>query len=246
MNRLVLCVLLIAFAGPASADDQPAPLPIAVRTANANYEAAKKKAQEEYQNKLKLANRNYLLAIDASIKEAMRTGNLQQANRLNALKKAAQDDAAAEKAPSDTPPRAFLADLEYFDLKITGDWWGKKGLLRGFKVAINGKNYPNAIAMCPVRESHGSISFRLGGKYQLLQTGMAMDDSCAGLNKTAVTFEVLGDGKSLWKSPPVKEMKKIGECKVDIIGVDVLELRVNCPGDHDHVHAVWLEPEVLK
>ena len=34
--------------------------------------------------------------------------------------------------------------------------------------------------------------------------------------------------------------------EVDVTGVDVLELRVECPGDYTNAQAVWVEPRVLQ
>ena len=58
-------------------------------------------------------------------------------------------------------------------------------------------------------------------------------------------FQVLGDGKNLWKSKPVSASGNVQECEVDITGVDVLELRVDCAGPNTNVKAVWVEARVL-
>ncbi len=60
-----------------------------------------------------------------------------------------------------------------------------------------------------------------------------------------LTFLVLGDGKVLWKSDLVDTARSVQDCKVDVGGIDVLELRVDCPGSGVNAHAVWLDPRVL-
>jgi hypothetical protein len=56
---------------------------------------------------------------------------------------------------------------------------------------------------------------------------------------------VLGDGRLLWKSKSVDAARVVQECEVGVAGVDVLELRVDCPGSYVNAQAVWLEPRVL-
>jgi hypothetical protein len=49
----------------------------------------------------------------------------------------------------------------------------------------------------------------------------------------------------LWKSKPADESRIVQKCDVDVTVVDVLELRVDCPGDYTNVQVVWLERCVL-
>jgi hypothetical protein len=62
---------------------------------------------------------------------------------------------------------------------------------------------------------------------------------------TPLTFEVLGDGKSLWKSKAVKALKETDECLVDVSNVDVLELRIHCPGNYHAARGIWVNPQLL-
>ena len=61
----------------------------------------------------------------------------------------------------------------------------------------------------------------------------------------AAVFEVLGDGKRLWESAPVRRAGEPQQCRVAVEGVDVLELRVRAEGSYWSLHAVWLEPRLL-
>jgi hypothetical protein len=59
-----------------------------------------------------------------------------------------------------------------------------------------------------------------------------------------ITFQAYGDGKLLWSSQPTKRPEHVQDCTSDVSQVDVLELRVNCPGGLERAWAVWLDPYV--
>jgi hypothetical protein len=59
-------------------------------------------------------------------------------------------------------------------------------------------------------------------------------------------FAIHADGKLLWKSPPVKSRGKVTDFQIDVEGVDVLELSVLSEGHSHYVHAVWVEPRLIK
>ena len=63
---------------------------------------------------------------------------------------------------------------------------------------------------------------------------------------TALTFEVLGDGKSLWKSKPVAKLDMYETCELKIDKVKTLTLRVSCPGPNTFARAMWYEPILVE
>jgi len=74
---------------------------------------------------------------------------------------------------------------------------------------------------------------------------VAIDEAVGG-PLTPVTFLVLGDGKTLWTSQPVKASGQLQFCHVNVAGVEVLELRAHCPGRAEGAYAVWVEPQVTR
>jgi hypothetical protein len=90
--------------GPARAADAPAePTSPAVREAKAKYDAAVKRAESE----LAAAKAAYLEQLDAGVKAAMQAGDLDEANRVDALRKALR---AAPAATATAQPPAPAAD----------------------------------------------------------------------------------------------------------------------------------------
>jgi hypothetical protein len=158
----------------------------------------------------------------------------------------------------------YLCDMQEFHVKATEDPPGvprfaRKGNL-GYdagkppsgRILVNGKESPNGLSICPDSNTYAAAKYRLGKTAQTFLASVALNDSAggAGLNPgvgkipTALTFQVFGDGKRLWESKPVDSARNVQDCKVDIAGVAVLELRVDCPGDYTNAQAVWLEPRV--
>jgi hypothetical protein len=69
---------------------------------------------------------------------------------------------------------------------------------------------------------------RMGGE----QTGIV----------TPLTFQVIGDGRTLWESDRVLEYDKPQSFDINVSGVDILHLKVICPGWCSYARAVWLDP----
>jgi serine/threonine protein kinase len=129
------------------------------------------------------------------------------------------------------------------------DWKGYNGLGIGtvtaeephLKIIVNGVKYPLGLGMHPTNAS-SQMKFSLRGlKARRFNSLIAVNDTSSG-SESPLTFVVLGDGKTLWTSKPVQMPKTTQKCNINVSGVDVLELRVDCPGGYNGAHAVWLDP----
>jgi serine/threonine protein kinase len=160
----------------------------------------------------------------------------------------------------------YLSDMEEFEVQVIDGPPGvprfaKKGNL-GFgggeayhygRISVNGQASPNGLSMNPYENASGSVKYRLGKTAHAFLALVALDDSAGGAGlppgvgpiPTPLTFKVLGDGELLWQSQPVNIRGTVQECSVNVTGVDVLELRIDCPGSGANAYAVWLEPRVL-
>jgi hypothetical protein len=163
----------------------------------------------------------------------------------------------AEKPGSKRKVR-YLSDLPEFDVQVAEMRFGKKGNLGfgaglSYRIRVQEKESPNGLSMVPPNSAYSRAKYRLGRAAKTFLAVVALNDSSGapgrrpGVGKipTPVTFLVLGDGKELWKSKPVDTARIVQECKVNVSAVDVLELRVDCPGSSVNAHPVWLEPHVL-
>jgi NPCBM/NEW2 domain-containing protein len=117
---------------------------------------------------------------------------------------------------------------------------------------VNGNESPNGLSMCPNSNTYAEAKYRLGKAAKTFLASVALNDSAGGAGlapgvgriPTPLIFQVVGDSKLLWKSKPVDVSRSVQECKVDVSAVNVLELRVACPGSYVNAQAVWLEPRV--
>jgi hypothetical protein len=161
------------------------------------------------------------------------------------------------KVVKENVPLRYLSDLPEFDVK-DGPWKFTKNGMTGEKgttpITVAGIASPKGLGMhppFPFRDAWASAKYRLGKKGVTFKAAVAINDqrSPFGDNKVfhggEATFEVIGDDLTLWESKPMNRMKEFQECAVDLVGVEVLELRVRAKGPHLGLHAVWLEPRVL-
>ena len=113
---------------------------------------------------------------------------------------------------------------------------------------MNENEHPHGISMHALSSANASAKYRLGKTAQTFMTSVALNDSAGapgrppgeGKITTPLTFLILGDGEVLWKSKAVDLARSVQDCKVDVGGIVVLELRIECPASVVNGQAVWL------
>jgi hypothetical protein len=142
-------------------------------------------------------------------------------------------------------PTVYLSDLEEFDVQAGACPIGKNGELgNGSRIVVQGKECKNSVGMHPpLPPTAAKASYRLGNQKAVLKGGAALNDTADNPWGAAV-FTIRGDGKELWKSPPLKSRGQVKEFQLALDGIDVLELSVVAQGHNHYVHAVWVEPRV--
>jgi S1-C subfamily serine protease len=145
-------------------------------------------------------------------------------------------------------PRDYLSDLDEFDVHA-GPWpFSRNGVIgpKNERMTVNGVRSPKGLGLPPPdAPEQASVKYRLGKQAAVFKAAVALNDSAQVVPSKAI-FEVYGDGRRLWQSDPVGKGTPPQECRVDVLGVDVLELRVASQGSHQGLHAVWLEPRLLQ
>ncbi len=158
-----------------------------------------------------------------------------------------------EPARPPTPENAkpgdkdYLSDLPELEAGPFPSGWhfGKNGDPGdGEKIKVEGKESAKGLGMHPPGgEKACSVKYQLDGCAITLEATVAISENFRA-PASDVIFEVFGDGKSLWKSKPVKRGGS-EKCAVDLKGVHVLELRTMC-GAPTGCHAVWLDPFIIR
>jgi RNA polymerase sigma factor (sigma-70 family) len=152
----------------------------------------------------------------------------------------AADPKPAPVAASATPDVVYLADLAESKLSVPGaEHFGKGG-------TVQGVTSPRTLALHPPTDGSSAVAYRLDKNYRTFESAAGIRDHDRGRRKTPLTFIVLGDGQVLWRSQPVHESGRIEACRVDVTGVEQLELQVHCPGPSVNAWAAWVDPRVSK
>jgi hypothetical protein len=148
--------------------------------------------------------------------------------------------------------KSYLSSLKHFNLKVTRGWFSNAGTaptVNNRPLKLNGEPVPHTIFIHPPTRGAAQVSYNLAGKWAVLKTAVAVPRIELENTQNAVsplTFEVLGDDKSLWKSEPTVKVGAVQECEVKVERVKVLTLRVHCPGSDGWGRAVWYEPVLIE
>lgn len=147
--------------------------------------------------------------------------------------------------------RTYLSSLKHFNLKVENNWFTNNGTQADttHQIKLNGELVPHSIYMVPPPKNTSKVSYTLARKYAVLRmsAGIPITDDRNDPPGSPLTFEVLGDGKSLWKSKPITERDTFQTCEIIIEKVNVLTLQVYCPGgNNSHAHATWIEPILVE
>jgi uncharacterized protein YjdB/tetratricopeptide (TPR) repeat protein len=157
--------------------------------------------------------------------------------------------------PVSASKAAYLSDLDW--VSATSGWAGHPPLKdhaisnAATPIKINGKEYAKGIGT----HATSTIIYNIGGGYSKFKAVVGIDD---GKNNpgslSSVWFEVLGDGKSLYKSPTLEIVNGVPAqgipIEVDVTGVYELTLYVNdagapLPNTTNSDHANWADAQLI-
>lgn len=234
-----------------------------VARSNATYRPIAMKELEEFGSAAKIAiptldsirltsktsaDRDLAKQVIASIEKAVQ----------EEIKDAAPVGTAVDNAATDArrvASEVFLSDIQesavhvwnYRDIKEFG--FSKGGKIwedgRFQDIVLAGQGSPKGIQTHPTPQGFASVVYdieKFGKKIFRSRVGVA---DIRKLNAgSPLTFELVGDGKQLWKSKPVEKWGQAQECEAIISDLKKLELRVNCPGDASFARAVWCDPRL--
>jgi len=167
----------------------------------------------------------------------------------------AKEDAAAEAAEKEQQKfisdftiqygkRTYLSSLKASDVKVWNDWFEKDST----KAKKDGKIVPHSILMHPDSKTYSNASYNLDRKALIFSASVGIPDheQIDGNPRSALTFEVLGDGKSLWKSEPVGVRASFQTCTIRVDKVKTLTLRIHCPDHNGCAHGTWFTPYIVE
>jgi S1-C subfamily serine protease len=150
--------------------------------------------------------------------------------------------------------RAYLCDLPETHSSVGFGALGKNGDL-GYdpgnsdrRIIVKGIHAEKGLSMHETARGYSLARYRLDGRYTSFHAVVAANDSVRvgpkGMVGTPMTFSVVGDGRELWKSHPIRRPGESQPCTVNVTGVHQLDVRVYCGFDQSAAHAVWVDPYV--
>jgi hypothetical protein len=147
--------------------------------------------------------------------------------------------------------KTYLVALQHYDVKAFRDWFTNDGTQadkKDVKYKLNGELVPHSINMVPPTKGTAQVKYPLGGKWTAFRAtvGVPKIEDAAENPASALTFEVLGDGKSLWKSEPVTKLDEFQTCAVSVEKVKVLTLLIHAAGRYYWARSVWFEPVLIE
>jgi hypothetical protein len=157
--------------------------------------------------------------------------------------------AKVEPQPKVEPTDRFtyLSNLRPDEVKVENNVFSQNGHFESFPLFVRGVRAEHMIVMCPPVNNYSRVTFALDRAYEQFISEAVIALRARGQEepRSPLTFEVLGDGRSLWKSNALTKKGQGQECKIGIKGVRVLELRVYCPGSNHWAQAGWNEPKLV-
>ena len=133
---------------------------------------------------------------------------------------------------------------------------GKNGAIPGLNqvrvadISVSGKVSTKGLCTPPAGPGTARVSYKLNKQFRQLKGTVALPDTHPEC-PTPLTFAIIGDGRILWQSKPVKKRGDEQKFTLQIGGVDELELAVTCPGTNNSnyqmiTYPVWLDPRLVK
>ena len=150
-------------------------------------------------------------------------------------------DAKAEKVKQelsdlialDTTQVKYLATLKPNSHKQLQNLYSLDGTILGKKIILNGQQSHYGIFAHPFENDFSEVVFELDGTWTRFATVIAIPSTAIAEGSklgSPLVFEIIGDGKTLWKSNPVEDFDTPQSCEISIAGVRFLNLRAHCTG----------------
>jgi hypothetical protein len=144
--------------------------------------------------------------------------------------------------------RAYTVAFKHYDIKPDLKSFANDGnaYIAGtqIKIKIDGDLVPHSIFLHPPAKGFSQVSYPLGGRWKMFRSTIGVPKAEGNIEdpRSPLTFEVIGDGKSLWKSEPVTKREAFQTCTINIEKVKALTLRVHCENANNYAWAFWFEP----
>jgi len=146
----------------------------------------------------------------------------------------------ATQAPAAEPETVYISSL---DLSPITQGWGQPQAdkaVTGKPLSIGGKTFERGLGT----HTDSLVRLQLKGGSEKFMTSVGVDDAATS-DQATIVFRVVGDGKTLWKSPGTKRGQPARTVEVNIKGIKMLLLIADSGGDISFGHADWADAKLL-
>ncbi|TMW66734.1 hypothetical protein Poli38472_014046 [Pythium oligandrum] len=123
------------------------------------------------------------------------------------------------------------------------------GASQAGSIQVEGESKQRCLSAHPPSRGDSSVMYDLSEGYDKLLGAVAINDDVQGdvlrQRPISLVFSILGDGKILWQSKPVSQIRAVEKFEVSVKGVRMLDMRVTCSGSNNCAHAIWVDPLLL-
>jgi alpha-galactosidase len=116
----------------------------------------------------------------------------------------------------------------------------KNKSVEGNPLRIAGKTYERGIGT----HANSRWGLDLQGAGSVFSAEVGVDDEIGGNAEASIEFQVVGDGRLLWKSGVMRAKQPAKTVQVDVSGIQRLKLLVSDMGDNKYDHADWAMAKV--
>jgi alpha-galactosidase len=138
------------------------------------------------------------------------------------------------------PETVYISSL---DLTPIVQGWGQPQAdkaVTGKPLSVGGKTFERGLGT----HADSVIRLQLEGGSEMFTAFVGVDDAATS-DQAIITFRVVGDGKTLWKSPGMKRGQPAQKAEVDVKGIKKLLLLADSNGDISFGHADWADAKLL-
>ena len=138
------------------------------------------------------------------------------------------------------PETVYISSL---DLTPIVQGWGQPQAdkaVTGKPLSIGGKTFERGLGT----HADSVIRLQLEGGSERFTALVGVDDAATS-DQATITFRVVGDGKTLWKSAGMKRGQPAQKAEVNVEGIKKLLLLADSNGDISFGHADWADAKLL-
>ena len=145
------------------------------------------------------------------------------------------------RAPAAEPETVYISSL---DLSPIAQGWGQPQAdkaVTGAPMSVGGKKFERGLGT----HTDSLVRLQLKSGSEKFMAFVGVDDA-AKSDSAVVTFRLVGDGKTLWKSPGMKRGQPARTVDVSVKGIKTLLLLANSGGDISFGHADWADARLVR